>query len=175
VTVRMSVLYPATEGAAFDHDYYRDTHVPMAVSAWGLHGAEIDKGIDGPYVAAVHFTFDSLDAVQAAMGPRGTGDLARLDEQGNLIVLGRAMGMYIRGRLQRVPTRGRAPAGRASVGRSGSGGRSGDPRDRRDRVCLHGDRRRIRTAGYRRAVGLGRRRLADYKAPTGSSSSMHSR
>ena len=75
MTVRMSVLYPSTEGAAFDHDYYRDTHVPMAVSTWGLHGAEIDKGIDGPYVAAVHFKFDSLDAVQAAMGSPDTASL----------------------------------------------------------------------------------------------------
>ena len=53
--IRLSVLYPKTEGATFDHDYYRDTHVPLAVKTWGLDGAEIDKGVDGPYVAAVHF------------------------------------------------------------------------------------------------------------------------
>jgi uncharacterized protein (TIGR02118 family) len=78
--IRLSVLYPATEGAAFDHDYYRDKHVPLAVSAWGLDGAEIDKGIDGPYVAAVHFRFDSMDALGAAMASEGTaavlGDVA---------------------------------------------------------------------------------------------------
>jgi uncharacterized protein (TIGR02118 family) len=65
--IRLSVFYPTTEGATFDHDYYRDKHVPLAVQAWGLEGAEIDKGIDGPYVAAVHFTFDSLEAMGAAM------------------------------------------------------------------------------------------------------------
>ncbi len=68
--IRLSVLYPATEGATFDHDYYRDTHVPLAVRTWGLDGAEIDKGIDGPYVAAVHFTFESIEALGAAMGAR---------------------------------------------------------------------------------------------------------
>jgi uncharacterized protein (TIGR02118 family) len=73
--IRLSVFYPSTEGAAFDHDYYRDTHVPLAVKTWGLDGAEIDKGIDGPYVAAVHFTFDSLDALGAAMGNPGTADV----------------------------------------------------------------------------------------------------
>lgn len=73
--IRLSVLYPTTEGASFDHDYYRDKHVPLAVKTWGLAGAEIDKGIDGPYVAAVHFTFDSLDALGAAMGDAGTAEV----------------------------------------------------------------------------------------------------
>ena len=73
--IRLSVLYPATDGATFDHDYYRDNHVPLALRTWGLEDAEIDKGIDGPYVAAVHFTFESLDAIAAAMGAEGTGDV----------------------------------------------------------------------------------------------------
>jgi len=71
--IRLSVLYPKTEGASFDHDYYRDTHVPLACQTWGLEGAQIDKGVDGPYEAAVHFTFDSLEALGAAMGAEGTG------------------------------------------------------------------------------------------------------
>ena len=71
--IRLSVLYPATEGATFDHDYYRDKHVPLCVKTWAVESAEIDKGIDGPYVAAVHFTFASPEALQAAMGSEGTG------------------------------------------------------------------------------------------------------
>ena len=73
--IRLSVLYPKTEGASFDHDYYRDKHVPLAVKTWGLDGAEIDKGVDGPYVAAVHFQFADLAAMQAAMGAAGTGEV----------------------------------------------------------------------------------------------------
>ena len=73
--IRLSVLYPVTEGATFDHDYYRDKHVPLAVRTWGLDGAEIDKGLDGPYVAAVHFKFWSAEALQAAMAAEGTGDV----------------------------------------------------------------------------------------------------
>lgn len=73
--IRLSVYYPASEGATFDHDYYREKHVPLCVNTWGLDGAEIDKGLDGPYVAAVHFKFASLDALQAAMGAAGTGDI----------------------------------------------------------------------------------------------------
>ena len=73
--IRVSVFYPETEGATFDHDYYASTHVPMALKAWGLESAEIDKGVNGPYVAAVHFTFESLEAMQAAMASEGTGEL----------------------------------------------------------------------------------------------------
>ena len=70
--IRLSVFYPTTEGATFDHDYYRDTHVPLAVKTWGLDGAEIDRGVDGPYVAAVHFRFPSQDAMNKAMQAEGT-------------------------------------------------------------------------------------------------------
>jgi uncharacterized protein (TIGR02118 family) len=73
--IRLTVLYPSTEGATFDHDYYRNQHVPLAVKTWGLDGAEIDKGVDGPYVAAVHFRFESVDAMRAAMGAAGTADI----------------------------------------------------------------------------------------------------
>jgi uncharacterized protein (TIGR02118 family) len=73
--IRLSVLYPTTEGATFDHDYYRNSHVPLCVKTWGLDGAEIDKGVDGPYEAAVHFKFASPDALAAAMGSPGTGEV----------------------------------------------------------------------------------------------------
>ena len=75
--IRMSVLYPATEGASFDHDYYRDKHVPLACSTWGIESAAIDKGLDEgqPYVAAVHFEFDSPEAMAAAMGSEKTGQV----------------------------------------------------------------------------------------------------
>ena len=49
--------------------------MPLAVKTWGLDGAEIDKGIDGPNVAAVHFKFESLEALGAAMGAAGTADV----------------------------------------------------------------------------------------------------
>lgn len=70
--IRLSVLYPKTDGASFDHDYYRTKHVPLALRTWGMDSAEIDKGVDGPYEAAVHFTFDSLEAMGAAMGSPDT-------------------------------------------------------------------------------------------------------
>jgi uncharacterized protein (TIGR02118 family) len=71
----MSVFYPSAEDSTFDHDYYREHHVPLAMRAWGLATADIDKGVDGPYVAAVHFEFDSVDALQAAMAAEATGEV----------------------------------------------------------------------------------------------------
>jgi uncharacterized protein (TIGR02118 family) len=73
--IRVSVYYPTTEGATFDHDYYRDSHVPLAAKTWNPTSTEIDKGVDGPYVAAVHFQFESQEALQAAMGQPGTADI----------------------------------------------------------------------------------------------------
>lgn len=71
--IKLSVLYPTTDGAAFDHDYYRDSHVPLCLTTWNLASAEINKGVDGPFVAAVHFNFDSLDDMNAAFAHEGTG------------------------------------------------------------------------------------------------------
>jgi uncharacterized protein (TIGR02118 family) len=73
--IRLSVFYPSAEGSTFDHDYYRDKHVPLCLNTWGIREAEIDKGLDGPYVAAVHFKFESMDALQKAMSSPGMGDI----------------------------------------------------------------------------------------------------
>jgi uncharacterized protein (TIGR02118 family) len=70
--IRLSVLYPKTEGARFDHDYYCDQHVPLVASTWGVERVEIDRGVDGPYEAAVHLFFPSTDAIGLAMGAEGT-------------------------------------------------------------------------------------------------------
>ncbi len=73
--IRFSVFYPTTEGASFDHDYWTNTHVPLALTTWGLERADIEKGINGPYLAAVHFTFDSMEAMGAALSAPGTGEV----------------------------------------------------------------------------------------------------
>ena len=73
--IRVSVTYPSGEDTTFDHEYYAATHVPMCVAAWSPVKTEIDKGVNGPSVAAVHFYFDSLEAFQGAMGSPKTGDV----------------------------------------------------------------------------------------------------
>ncbi len=75
--IKMSVLYPATEGAEFDHDYYVNTHVPLAIRTWDLpdNSSMIEKGVCGPYVAAVHFVFPDMETMGAALGAAGTADV----------------------------------------------------------------------------------------------------
>jgi uncharacterized protein (TIGR02118 family) len=76
--IRFSVLYPKAEGATFDHEYYREKHLPFALQTWGVEGArdEIDRGVDGPYEAAAHIFFESLEAMQQALGRPGGAELA---------------------------------------------------------------------------------------------------
>jgi uncharacterized protein (TIGR02118 family) len=76
--IKFSVMYPNTPGARFDHDYYRDKHMPLIKSRMGDHCKyyTVDKGIAGgepgapaTYVAMCHLFCDSVDAFQAGFGP----------------------------------------------------------------------------------------------------------
>jgi uncharacterized protein (TIGR02118 family) len=72
--IRVSVFYPAGDDTTFDHDYYRDTHVPMCTAAWNVT-AEIDKGASGPYVAAVHLFWESMEQMQSSMASPETAKI----------------------------------------------------------------------------------------------------
>lgn len=72
--IKVSVMYPNTPGARFDHDYYRDKHLPLLKARMGdacLYYT-IDKALDGapaPYIAMCHIFSESLEAFQAGFGP----------------------------------------------------------------------------------------------------------
>ena len=78
VVIKISVMYPNTEGKKFDMEYYCNKHMPMvrqklgkavkrvAVEA-GLGGAE--PGAPAVYVAMGHLYFASMDDFQAAFMP----------------------------------------------------------------------------------------------------------
>ena len=61
--IRLSVLYPKTDGAKFDHDYYRDAHVPLAVSTWGVERVEIYLQYDGESAEASKAFYDEYRSV----------------------------------------------------------------------------------------------------------------
>lgn len=78
---RVTILYPTTEGAAFDHDYYLQSHIPMVADRLGsaCTGWGVDKVISGPYVAAGYLMVNDLDAFNTKMGEHGAeiiGDVA---------------------------------------------------------------------------------------------------
>ena len=76
--IKVSVMYPNSPDARFDHAYYRDRHMPMVKSRMGEHLTyyTVDKGLGGgapgvaaTYIAIGHLVCDSIEAFQAGFGP----------------------------------------------------------------------------------------------------------
>jgi uncharacterized protein (TIGR02118 family) len=83
--IKVSVMYPNTPGAKFNHDYYRDQHMPMVKAKLGaaLKSYTVDKGLAGgapgapaTYVAMCHLFCDSVEAFQAGFGPHAKAIMA---------------------------------------------------------------------------------------------------
>ncbi|WP_097460417.1 EthD family reductase [Mangrovitalea sediminis] len=83
--IKVSVMYPNTPGARFDHDYYRDKHMPLVKSLMGDYCRfyTVDKGLSGgapgapaTYVGMCHIFCESLEAFQAGFGPHAREILA---------------------------------------------------------------------------------------------------
>jgi len=73
--IKVNVMYPYTEGARFDHAYYRDRHMPMMKAKLGSACAyyTIEKGLAGrtpgeppAFVAMCAFICDSAEGYEAA-------------------------------------------------------------------------------------------------------------
>ncbi|AWI53902.1 EthD family reductase [Aquabacterium olei] len=76
--IKISVMYPHQPGARFDHDYYRDRHMPLVKARMGdaCLFYTVDKGLAGgapgetpTYVAMCHIYTETVEAFQAAFGP----------------------------------------------------------------------------------------------------------
>jgi uncharacterized protein (TIGR02118 family) len=76
--IKVSVMYPNNPGSRFNHEYYRDKHMPMVKARMGdkLKSYAVDKGIAGgtpgsapAYAAAGHLLCESVEAFQAGFGP----------------------------------------------------------------------------------------------------------
>jgi uncharacterized protein (TIGR02118 family) len=76
--IKFNVMYPFKSGMRFDHDYYRDKHMPMLKRLLGpaCRYYTIDKGLAGgapgapsPFAAACSIYSDSAETLQAAMNP----------------------------------------------------------------------------------------------------------
>jgi uncharacterized protein (TIGR02118 family) len=86
--IKVNVMYPSTEGARFDHAYYRDRHMPMVKDRLGKACAyyTVERGVAGrtpgappAFVAMCAFVCDSAESYRAAMLEHGAeivGDTA---------------------------------------------------------------------------------------------------
>lgn len=76
--IKVTVLYPNTDGSRFDMGYYLEKHCPMVGSKLGeaCKGFGVEEGIAGaapgttPAFKVIFFAlFESVEAFQAAFGP----------------------------------------------------------------------------------------------------------
>ena len=76
--IKVTVMYPNTPGARFDHVYYRDKHMPLVQARMGesCKNYSVDRGLAGgaagapaPYVAMCHIFCESVEAFQRGFGP----------------------------------------------------------------------------------------------------------
>lgn len=81
--IKFSVFYPNSSDARFDHDYYRNVHLPLIKTRLGDRclSYEIDKpmGEDAPFIAACHIYCESLTIFEEAMAQHAeafTADVA---------------------------------------------------------------------------------------------------
>ncbi|PWE33227.1 EthD family reductase [Maritimibacter sp. 55A14] len=73
-------IYPISDGASFDYDYYTATHLPLVERHFGPHGMisiTASKGLAGGpdtppgYFAVATMTFPDQDSMNAALGEAG--------------------------------------------------------------------------------------------------------
>jgi len=85
--IKVSVMYPHTEGARFDHAYYRERHMPLVKSRLGsaCRYYTVDRGLAGrapgsppAFVAMCAFICDSVESYEAALQPHRAEILADL-------------------------------------------------------------------------------------------------
>jgi uncharacterized protein (TIGR02118 family) len=84
--IKVSVMYPNTPGARFDHEYYRDMHMPLVKARLGdtCKFYTVDKGLAGgapgapaTYVGMCHIYADSVPPSTDAKAPKGDPDPGR--------------------------------------------------------------------------------------------------
>jgi uncharacterized protein (TIGR02118 family) len=83
--IKVSVMYPHSPGARFDHAYYRDKHMPLVQARMGAACKfyTVDKGLAGgtpdappTYVGMCHIFCESVETFQAGFGPHAAEILA---------------------------------------------------------------------------------------------------
>lgn len=79
--IKVSVMYPQQEGSNFNLEYYLKNHMDLVKEKWGPMGMKdfyVTKGLAGgapdqppTYQIMAHLSFESMDALQNAMGTHG--------------------------------------------------------------------------------------------------------
>ncbi|MFP2996858.1 EthD family reductase [Spongiivirga sp. MCCC 1A20706] len=91
--VKVTILYPNSDGKTFNMEYYSNKHMPMLDSLFGdsLKSYAIDKGIAGrtpdepiPYLAIGYLYFDTLSDYENSFGPNAKTILGDIPNYTNI-------------------------------------------------------------------------------------------
>jgi uncharacterized protein (TIGR02118 family) len=90
--IRVSILYPNSEGATFDKAYYLNSHMPMVRKTLGptLLKDEIWSGVNAPglppaaYLFLLHMYFESVEAFGAGFQEHGGTFMADIPNYTNV-------------------------------------------------------------------------------------------
>ena len=95
--ITVNVIYPNTDGAKFDMNYYLTSHIPMVKRVLGsaLKGCVVEQGLGGgapgttaDFSVLCHLRFDSVESFQTAFGPHATqvqNDIANYSSEAPII------------------------------------------------------------------------------------------
>lgn len=90
--IKVSVMYPYTEGKAFDFEYYCNNHMDMAQRLFGAacKGVAVERGLSSAepgsratYIALGHIYFESVESFHECFDPHTAemmGDLPNYTE-----------------------------------------------------------------------------------------------
>jgi len=104
MTFHVTILYPESDGAELDIEYYTSKHMPLVVETWAAFGlktwqaVKFAPGLDGsqPYRLATMTTWENKEGVQQAMAAPGTqallADVANFTNIQTQILFGNVIG-----------------------------------------------------------------------------------
>ena len=99
-TMSLNVLYPNQDGARFDANYYRASHIPLAMKVMKASSVMLIEGVPNggspaPYAMIAHFQFASPEALKAALADPGMAevraDVAKFTDIKPTVMLGKTV------------------------------------------------------------------------------------
>jgi uncharacterized protein (TIGR02118 family) len=99
-TMSLNVIYPNHEGARFDANYYRSSHIPLATKVMKSTSVILIEGVPmgttaAPYAMIAHFQFASAEAVKAALANPAMAevreDVAKFTDIKPTVMLGKSL------------------------------------------------------------------------------------